>query len=201
MNLIVFEGPDSTGKTTLLNEVLELYKDKVKLLAFPKSVKQPVVKDGRIKTEVVPFKIISDNDMAIFETMLEYLDDRYVYLLDRSYISNYVYESVFANFRSDGLLHSYWKLEKKHNVLLIPLMRDPIDGGYQDDLINVSNRQDNFTIFLYNIAYSSIKTENPILAKHPTGLRLLTKKNKPIIENRQFVLNVIDDFIKRANKP
>lgn len=201
MNLIVFEGPDSTGKTTLLNDILELYKDKVKLLTFPKSVKQTVVKDGKIQTEVVPFKIISDNDMAIFETMLEYLDNRYVYLLDRSYISNYVYESVFANFRSDGLLHPYWKLEKKHNVLLIPLIRNSIVGGYQDDLIKVSNRQDNFTIFLYGIAYGSVKTENPILSKHPSGIKLLTKNNKPFAENRQFVLNIVDDFIKRATKP
>ncbi|AJD81855.1 hypothetical protein YenMTG1_047 [Yersinia phage vB_YenM_TG1] len=138
--LILIDGPDNAGKTTMVRNILQI-SDRYELIDFPK------------RTDSGRFDIKSRNEVACFETMLEHLDPTKIYILDRGYISNWVYglwrnKSVdleeFEQYETD-----YLRLVDNHKVLTLILMRNNIDSSFKDDLISLSKEDFNYIISLF----------------------------------------------------
>lgn len=149
--LIIVEGPDNSGKSTIIQNLLIDNPD-YKLLDFPKRV------DNKA------FKLCTRNEVTIFETMLNYLDDKYTYICDRGYISNIVYgilrdEEFVSDYVSD-----FNRLINNHNVNVIGLTRNKIYCDFEDDNIKLSADEFNHVIDLYDFVYDMFNIEyNQIL--------------------------------------
>lgn len=148
MKLIVVDGPDNSGKTTLIDELTSYVG--FEKLNFPKRTGQ-----GR-------FTIAARNEVAIFETMLEHLDPSKIYVLDRGYISNLVYYKFrkefklelmdcekAENFDEDDYVNDIQRLKENHNVLYLNLTRDKLNADFEDDLISLTKEQFNRIIELF----------------------------------------------------
>lgn len=136
-NLILVEGPDNSGKTTIINELI---KRGGILLDFPKRTSEGL------------FKCESRNEIAIFTTMLNHLKTEW-YILDRSYISNMVYEGIRGN-KIDHYIDDFNQLCKNHEVFVVPLIRNYIDEDFKDDNIILDKKQFNDVIDSYVSVYS-----------------------------------------------
>lgn len=147
--LIMLEGPDGSGKSTLAEYLLE--DNQYKLLPFSKRNK-----DGS------RFEIKSRNDVNIFESMLECLDTRYTYILDRGYISNYVYGLLRNEPDIDDYLKDLYRLLNRHFVKVVPLTRKKIDDDFEDDLIKLTKSEFNSIIDWYNDIYENILGLTPV---------------------------------------
>lgn len=161
-NLILVEGPDNSGKTTLIDKL-----NGVKL-NFPKKT------DTR-------FTIETRNEVAIFETMLKYIDTR-TYILDRGYISNIVYgrlrgldEKVISMYRDD-----LSRLIKNHNLKIIGLTRDKISINFCDDLIKLSTDDFNKVIDMFNEEYKRFDVK-------PIKILEFNEKNELLKVNEEIV--------------
>lgn len=133
--LILIDGPDNAGKTTMVRNILQI-SNKYELVDFPK------------RTETGRFDIKSRNEVACFETMLEHLDPTKIYILDRGYISNWVY----GTWRSEDVLQyetDFLRLIDNHKVLTLVLTRNNIDNSFKDDLISLSKEDFNYIIELF----------------------------------------------------
>lgn len=131
--IIVVDGPDNAGKTTFIRDICEI-SDRYVVIDFPKRTE-----DGR-------FDIKSRNEVNCFETMLNYLDPTKIYVLDRGYISNWVYgklrlEEDFEKYEVD-----FNRLVDNHTVLPIILTRNEITTDFKDDLISLSAQSFNAVI-------------------------------------------------------
>ncbi|BBC78083.1 thymidylate kinase [Escherichia phage EcS1] len=123
--IIYIDGPDNAGKTTLIRDICQI-SDRYELIDFPKRTD-----DGR-------FDIKSRNEVSCFETMLNYLDSSKIYLLDRGYISNWVYGKL----RNEKCVEQYEvdfnRLIDNHKVYTLILTRNEIKTDFEDDLISLS---------------------------------------------------------------
>lgn len=148
MKLIVVDGPDNAGKTTLIDELTACVG--FEKLNFPKRTEQ-----GR-------FTIASRNEVAIFETMLEHLDPSKIYVIDRGYISNLVYYKFrkefgidlmdcekTENFDEDDYVNDIQRLKENHDVLYLTLTRDKLNADFEDDLISLTKDEFNRIIELF----------------------------------------------------
>lgn len=136
--IILVDGGDNAGKTTFIRDVCEI-SDRYVKIEFPKRTP-----DGR-------FDIKSRNEVMCFETMLKYLDPSKIYLLDRGYISNWVYGALRNG--SDKELDMYEadfkRLCVEHKVLPIILTRNEMTSDFEDDLISLSAEGFNKVISLF----------------------------------------------------
>lgn len=136
--IILIDGPDNAGKTTMIENIMDIGPQYVKL-EFPKRTVE-----GR-------FDIKSRNEVACFETMLGYLDKSKVYLLDRGYISNWVYGMYRGD--SDKVLDEYQedfkRLVAKFKFLPVILTRNEITTDFKDDLISLDPKGFNEIIELF----------------------------------------------------
>lgn len=139
--LILVEGPDNSGKTTFINELQDYG---AVLLNFPKATSA-----GRFSCE-------SRNEVAIFETMLNYLDESKVYILDRGYLSNIVYESVLRDKDTTAYVEDFIRLKQTHDLKVIALTRNKIDVSFKDDLISVDSESFNKIIEMFNSVYRTL---------------------------------------------
>lgn len=126
--IILVDGPDNAGKTTFINDIMEISERYVKI-DFPKRTV-----DGR-------FDVKSRNEVGCFETMLNYLDPTKIYLLDRGYISNWVYGRIRQDADSvlDVYEQDYVRLCQNHDVFTIILTRNEMTESFEDDLITLSS--------------------------------------------------------------
>lgn len=134
--IILVDGPDNAGKTTMIGNICDIGHQYVKL-SFPKRTSE-----GR-------FDIKSRNEVACFETMLDYLDPKKVYVLDRGYISNWVYGHYRCEDTTSTYKEDFKRLCRNHNVLPIVLTRNEITSGFEDDLISLSQADFNLIIELF----------------------------------------------------
>lgn len=136
--IIVVDGGDNAGKTSFIRDICDI-SDRYVVIDFPKKTD-----DGR-------FDIKSRNEVACFETMLEYLDPTKIYLLDRGYISNWVYGSLRGD--SEKELERYEvdfnRLVDNHKVFPIILTRNEMTEDFEDDLISLSPEGFNKVINLF----------------------------------------------------
>lgn len=136
--IILVDGGDNAGKTTFIRDVCEI-SDRYVKIEFPKRTP-----DGR-------FDIKSRNEVFCFETMLKYLDPNKIYLLDRGYISNWVYGSLrgSSNKELDMYETDFRRLCDEHKVLPIILTRNEMTSDFEDDLISLSPEGFNKVIALF----------------------------------------------------
>lgn len=156
--LVIFEGPDGSGKTTLIEKMKKM--SNVRLLDFPKRNPAGFRLDIKSRAEV-----------SCFETMLKYLDDRFIYLLDRSYFSNYVYEKWRDP--KNPLLLLYLvdinRLLATNEVKVVGLTRK-IHEDYKDDLIDLTKEEFEKIIDYYDEVYSKFGIESTEYLKYgPNG--------------------------------
>lgn len=133
--LIIVEGPDNSGKSTLISHLKSLG---VKELSFPK------------KTSEGLFKIESRNEVAIFETLLCQLEG--TYLVDRGYLSNVIYEGLRGK-PTDQYIEDILRLTSKAQLKFIPLTRNNLDQDFEDDLIKLDKAKFNEVIQRYENLY------------------------------------------------
>ncbi|ARW57459.1 hypothetical protein [Serratia phage X20] len=136
--IIYVDGPDNAGKTSLIRDICEI-SDRYELIDFPKRTD-----DGR-------FDIKSRNEVACFETMLEYLDPKKIYLLDRGYISNWVYGMIRGELLKelDRFEVDFNRLVDNHKVYTLILTRNEMTSDFEDDLISLSPEGFNKVISLF----------------------------------------------------
>lgn len=136
--IILVDGGDNAGKTTFIRDVCEI-SDRYVKIEFPKRTV-----DGR-------FDIKSRNEVACFETMLKYLDPSKIYLLDRGYISNWVYGALRngSERELDMYEQDFQRLCDEHKVLPIILTRNEMTQDFEDDLISLSSEGFNKVIALF----------------------------------------------------
>lgn len=136
--IILVEGPDNSGKTTLINKLLE--DKKYKLINFPKKI------FGE------RFVIESPNDKAIFETLLAHLDPKFTYILDRGYLSNIIYSGYIRNTLPSvsRAMFEYEDFLVNFNVKEVVLIRNKLDVDFEDDLISLDQVTFNRIINLYS---------------------------------------------------
>lgn len=136
--IILVDGADNAGKTTFIRDICEI-SDRYVKIEFPKRTCE-----GR-------FDIKSRNEVACFETMLKYLDPSKIYLLDRGYISNWVYGSLRGSLSMElgQYEEDFRRLCNENNVLPIILTRNEITKDFEDDLISLSAEGFNKVIELF----------------------------------------------------
>lgn len=139
--LILVEGPDNSGKTTLIQELIALG---AVLLEFPK------------KTSEGRFTCVSRNEVAIFETMLQYFHSDQTFILDRGYLSNIVYESVLRSQRTDVFMDDFQRLVENNKVLVVGLTRNKLNDTFADDLISISEDQFNKIVDTFESLYKAL---------------------------------------------
>jgi hypothetical protein len=134
--IILVDGPDNAGKTTMIKNICDIGDNYVEL-KFPK------------RTVAGRFDIKSRNEVTCFETMLDYLSPKKVYVLDRGYISNWVYGHYRCEEQTSTYKDDFVRLKNNHNVLPIILSRNEITEGFEDDLISLSQSDFNLIIELF----------------------------------------------------
>ncbi|AWY10356.1 hypothetical protein ABNavy97_072 [Acinetobacter phage AB-Navy97] len=137
--IILVEGPDNAGKTTLISNLTRHFD--VTLMEFPKRTSE-----GR-------FTCLTRNEVAIFETMLNYVDNSKTYVLDRGGLSNIVYESVLRGKPVEIFKEDFRRFIQNNEVLVIGLTRNKLVDSFTDDLITVSEDQFNAIVDRFNEVY------------------------------------------------
>ena len=158
-NVILVEGPDNAGKTSFINRILKDNTWCISQLEFPKRPDS-----GR-------FTIETRNEVAIFETMLDYLPNDHAYILDRGYISNIVYGSLRAmDPQQKASIQVYRddleRLSKNHSVYCIGTTRNKIECDFEDDLISLSNGGFNKVIDMFEAEYQRFGIKSVKLLEH-----------------------------------
>ncbi|QQO96276.1 hypothetical protein CPT_Minot_073 [Acinetobacter phage Minot] len=138
--LILVEGPDNAGKTTFISN-LERFTPAV-LMPFPKRTSE-----GR-------FTCVSRNEVAIFETMLRFVDSDTTYILDRGGLSNIVYESVLRGKPTQIFKDDFKRFIKQNDVLVVGLTRNKLNDSFADDLISISEEQFNAIVDKFEDVYN-----------------------------------------------
>lgn len=134
--IIIVDGPDNSGKTTFIQDICELG-NQYQVIDFPK------------RTDEGRFDIKSRNEVACFETLLEYLDPKKVHILDRGYISNWVYGKL-RNEEVNRYEDDFNRLRDNNHILPIILTRNEISVDFKDDLISLDSTKFNKVIKLFN---------------------------------------------------
>ena len=106
--IIVIDGPDNSGKSTLIESLLS--DKKYRLIDFPKKINGKCISLG------------TDNDKALVETLYKFLDPNFVYILDRGYPSNIVYSGFLRGEMDPYVELADWiDFKKEFNIIEIIL--------------------------------------------------------------------------------
>ena len=179
--LIIVEGPDNSGKSTFISDMLLRYPE-LKELKFPKRNRDDEL-----------FKIETANELDIFDTMFKHLDG--VYIVDRMLFSNVVYNKIRGEYNTQDYANIYDFLAK-HQVLVCPFYRSAINIDFEDDNIKLSAYDFNHVILEYLNVYDEFdglipEPIMPIQMSPSNDFETVLLSTKDIIN----VLN-IDKFIK-----
>ena len=135
MKIIFIDGPDVSGKTTLIKNSLKKYKN-LKELNFNKGLTGLL----RINTQT---------HFEILKVLLPNLDPKFTYIVDRCYFSNIVYDKVLRNEdASPSYEFRHWCL-KNLKILEIVLDRKYVDYDFSDNLISMNKNTFNKVIDEY----------------------------------------------------
>ena len=130
--LIFVDGPDDSGKTTLIQTLKGTLPNMYQLteLKFNKGLNGLL----RINTE---------EHFEILKSLLPHLCKQNVYIMDRCYLSNIVYDQVIRGESSEASYHFRdWCKENLDSIEII-LDRPYIKEDFQDNLINISQSEFN----------------------------------------------------------
>ena len=133
--IIFIDGPDVSGKTTLIKNELNKYKN-LKELNFDKGLTGLL----RINTQT---------HFEILKVLLPNLNPKYTYIVDRCYFSNIVYDKVLRDEDADPSYEfRHWCL-KNLNILEIILDREYVNYDFNDNLISIDKNTFNKIIDEY----------------------------------------------------
>ena len=77
VKIVFIDGPDGSGKTTLVKKILSIPEIRGKELSFNKAL------DGLLR-------INKEEQFEVLRVLLPNLDPKYTYIMDRCYLSNIV---------------------------------------------------------------------------------------------------------------
>lgn len=168
MNIVAIEGPDNSGKTTLIQHLVE--NEGFTLIEFPK------------KTSEGLFTIVTRSEVAIFETLLEHLDPTKKYVLDRCFLSNMVYyiyrkhhNKSFIIKENQESFNNYVKdlIKLRSKCLVVGLTRNRLGEDFEDDLIKLSKDEFNDIISVYDLFYDNMNIQTFKLLEHDSKNNVL----------------------------
>lgn len=172
IKFIVFEGPDSVGKSSLLKSVANgPYQHVVKEIKFKKTL--PSGDLLRISTE---------KDFELLFSAFELFYPNKVYLLDRFIVSNLVYDKHFRNLDTSISQHYYKEFKERFDVFEVFGTREYIGSNFEDDRIKIP--KDVFNNIIdeykkYNNQYELIKLyESGVIAESPKRFIALSDCHK-----------------------
>ena len=141
--IIVIDGPDNSGKSTLIESLLS--DKKYRLIDFPKKINGKCISLG------------TDNDKALVETLYKFLDPNFTYILDRGYPSNIVYSGFLRGEMDPYVELEDWKgFKSEFNIIEVILTRNPLDEDFEDDLIKLTKDEFNLTIRQYETCFENV---------------------------------------------
>ena len=123
VKIIFIDGPDDSGKTTLVKKILDIKEFRVKELSFNKAL------DGLLR-------INKEDQFEILRVLLPNLDPNYVYVMDRCYLSNIVYDGVSGEDIEPSLEFRDWCNNNLDSVEII-LDRPHIETHLEDNLVSI----------------------------------------------------------------
>lgn len=141
--IIVIDGPDNSGKSTLIETLLD--NEKYRLIDFPKKINGRCISLG------------TDNDKALVETLYKFLDPNFVYILDRGYPSNIVYSGFLRNeMKPYAQLDDWKRFKSEFNIIEVILTRNKLGRDFEDDLIKLTKDEFNLTVEEYERNFENV---------------------------------------------
>lgn len=137
---IIFDGPDNSGKTTLIRDLERDLWPQCREIKFKKTLPSGALL--RIKTE---------QDFELLFSMFELLDPNVTYMLDRFVVSNLVYDKVFRGEDTEVSRFYRDEFKRRFNVLEVFVTRPHITTDFVDDRIMLSRDQFNAVIDAYKV--------------------------------------------------
>ena len=171
---IVFDGPDNSGKSTLIQEIASTYQDRVVEVKFNKTTPSGAL-----------LRINTEKDFEILFSAFDLFEKSRTYLLDRFIVSNLVYDKVFRNEDTSISEYYYKEFKERFDVLEVFVSRPPAQADFIDDRIKMSKDQFNKIIDEYK--------------KYGTNYQILNRdlNDKPSTptDDRDYVLRTCAGFI------
>lgn len=159
--LIIIDGMDNTGKTTLINRLTSVLQDQlnmnIKIIHLEKPPKE-------IKKEDIPhYSHMYYTDILVKQLNTLYNTDEYDYIiLDRGWISEYVYGPLYRNrtyqeITEDNIVLDYKtsKIFGKENIFLYVLVGDPEFLLEHEDNLSLSKSNKTLINTEYNLFLSA----------------------------------------------
>lgn len=159
--LIIIDGMDNTGKTTLINRLTSVLQDQlnmnIKIIHLEKPPKE-------IKKEYIPhYSHMYYTDILVKQLNTLYNTDEYDYIiLDRGWISEYVYAPLYRNRTyeevvEDNIVLDYKvsKIFGKQNIYLYVLIGDTNFLLKHEDNLSLSKSNKNLINTEYNLFLSA----------------------------------------------
>jgi len=147
---IVFDGPDDSGKSTLLRDLARDLWPHAKEIKFPKTLPSGTL-----------LRMNTERDFEILFTMFELLDPAKTYLLDRFVVSNLVYDKILRDENAAVSRYYHQEFKRRFEVLEIFVTRPPVTSNFVDDRISLTAEQFNACI----AEYKKYGTNYQILAR------------------------------------
>ena len=182
--LVIVEGCDNSGKSTFIKRLEEIGYIK---LDIPKKTKM-----GSI------LKVDTEESLTPFVEMFKYIKDGN-YVLDRSVMSNAVYEKILHNKNSKWFnMHYLLRMGELTNLSVVVLDRNPIMINYSDDLIDLDKIEFNSIIEEYKSLYQTYKDHAEF---HQSSIKFIIDKilnhdslNQLMYVDEQAISRIIDNL-------
>ena len=161
--IIFVEGPDDSGKTTLIQTLKS---------TLPKSIANRLVELEFNKGLNGLLRINTEEQFEILKSLLPNLCREKIYIVDRCYLSNIVYDRVLRGETAEASYDFRDWCKENLNSIEIVLDRPYIEEDFVDNLINIDQAQfnniideyrkfDSYDIInnpeLYNIIYNQVE--------------------------------------------
>lgn len=144
MKLIIFEGADNIGKTTLILKLVEKYRSEKDLLLMhctgpAKDVSDPFDYQERVCEN----KVIKICDISVDEKMARRYTNENVVLMDRSWLGEYVYGILYRNGDKEKIIKLFDSINKmlKYDTIECNLVYLYASSNF------ILNNDDNLSLF------------------------------------------------------
>jgi thymidylate kinase len=207
MKLIILEGGDRLGKSTIIEGLCKYFNyDNVTIRHFGKPPK------SLIPEEVLKFQFRAFNkELDLFYHINAGEYDKYTYypeimIWNRSHLGEYVYSQMFRNGNPEVLKNMLFEYERgfiSHKVYLITLTADPEFFLSKEDGNSFSNKLEDKTkeLQLFKEAHDFSILSNKLYLKVDKTSELQTgtewrMKGPNIFRSKEEILNEVIEFIK-----
>ena len=149
VKIVFIDGPDVSGKTTLVKKLLDNPDFNFKELVFDKGL-------GGL------LRINKEEQFEILRSLLPNLNPVYIYIMDRCYLSNMVYDGISGEDIEPSLEFRDWCKDYVDSIEIM-LDRPYIKTDFEDDLVTIDKITFNEIIDEYRILGSVDIINNPEL--------------------------------------